>query len=502
MHVLFVSAEIFPLAKTGGLADISAALPLALANLGAEVRLLMPGYSQALAAAANKSTEIDLGNLSGIGCTRLVAANTPDTGLPVWLVDCPELFQRAGGLYQNEHGEDWPDNAQRFALFNHVAARIALGDLVPDWRPDVVHGNDWHAGLLPALLHHARGQRPATLFTIHNLAFQGKFPASIFPILGLPESAFSSDGVEFFGDVSFLKAGIRYSDCLTTVSPSYAREILTPEFGCGLDGLLRQRVRRLSGILNGVDYRMWDPAADPYLPANFGSRELSGKQVCKAALQCELELEQVPDTPLIIYLSRVTDQKMADVVIQALPSILERNVQFALLGQGDPELENRFRDVAGQYPGRLAVRIGYEEPLAHRFQAGADILLHPSRFEPCGLTPLYSMRYGTVPIVRRIGGLADTIVDASDQAIRRRTATGFAFREPIAQSMIECLDRALALYKQPLAWRKVQQKAMNQDRGWAASARRYAMLYRKLAPQAAPIQGGIDNEGPIEKIAG
>jgi starch synthase len=502
MRVLFVSAEIYPLAKTGGLADVSAALPLALVDLGTEVRLLLPGYPQALASAANKSVQVDLGSVPGMGGTRLVAANMPDTGLPVWLVDCPDLFQRRGGLYQDADGADWPDNAQRFAHFNHVAMRLALGQLVPDWRPDVVHANDWHAGLLPALLGAATGPRPATLFTIHNLAYQGRFPGSAFASLGLPDDAFSPDGVEFFGDVSFLKAGIRYSDRLTTVSPSYAREILTPEFGCGLDGLLRHRVRHLSGILNGADYRVWDPASDSYLPANFSRRDISGKRACKAQLQCELELEQAPDTPLITYMSRVTDQKMADVVIEALPAILERNVQFALLGQGDPGLEGRFREIARRHPGRLAIRIGYEEPLAHRFQAGGDILLHPSRFEPCGLTQLYAMRYGTLPIVRHVGGLADTIVDATERNIRLGTANGFAFREASAHVMIECLDRALALHRQPLAWRKVQRQAMSQDFGWAASARRYAALYRKLAPRAAPIGSGPENESQLGQAAG
>jgi starch synthase len=492
MRVLFVSAEIYPLAKTGGLADVSAALPLALAGLGVDVRLLLPGYPQALAAAANKSIPVELGNVLGMGTTRLVAANTPDTGLPVWLVDCPDLFQRAGGPYQDEHGVDWPDNARRFAHFNYVAARLALGELVPDSRPDIVHGNDWHAGLLSALLTAARAPRPATLFTIHNLAYQGRFPSSVLTGLDLPEDAFSPDGAEFFGEVSFLKAGIRYSDRLTTVSPSYAREILTPEFGCGLDGLLRHRARHLDGILNGVDYRVWDPAIDPYLPANFSRRDAAGKRICKAELQTELGLEREPDVPVIIYLSRITDQKMADVVIEALPAILERNVQVALLGQGDLMLESRFRDAVRQHPGQLAIRIGYDEPLAHRFQAGGDILLHPSRFEPCGLTQLYALRYGTLPIVRRIGGLADTIVDVTEEALRVRTATGFAFREPSAQAMVECLDRALALYRQPLVWRKVQRQAMSQDFGWTASARQYAALYCRLAPQATLAGNAVE----------
>lgn len=488
MRVLFISAEIYPLAKTGGLADVSAALPRALAGLGIDVRLIMPAYPRALAAAANKSIQIDLGALADSGDTRLIAANMPDSGLPVWLVDCPGLFQRAGGPYQDENGVDWPDNARRFAQFNHVAARLALGEVLAGWRPDVVHANDWHAGLVPALIAATPEAKPATVFTIHNVAYQGHFPASAFALLGLPDETFSADGVEFYGGVSFLKAGIRYADHITTVSPSYAGEILTSEFGCGLDGLLRQRAGDLSGILNGVDYGTWDPRSDLYLPAGFSASNISGKRVCKAQLQAELGLEQAPEAPLVAFVSRLTGQKMADVVLETLPAIIARDVQFALLGEGEREFESRLRDMARRAPHRLAVRIGYEEPLAHRIQAGADILLHPSRFEPCGLVQLYAMRYGTVPVVRQIGGLADTVVDASDVAIRLRTATGFAFRQPTGDAMLACLDRALALYRQPLAWRKVQRQAMRQDFGWQASAERYAALYRYLAPFAAPLE--------------
>ncbi|MGO8914920.1 MAG: glycogen synthase GlgA [Stellaceae bacterium] len=501
LRVLFVSSEIYPLAKSGGLADVSAALPMALAALGAEMQLLLPGYPKALEAAANKSVLLELKDFMGTGMTRLIAANTPDTGLPVWLVDCPILFQRPGGLYQDERGADWPDNARRFAHFNHVAARLALGELVPDWHSDVVHANDWHTGLLPVLLDARHGTRPATLFTIHNMAYQGQFPGSVFPSLGLPAEVFTPDGMEFYGGVSFLKAGIRYSDHLTTVSPSYAREILTPEFGCGLDGLLRQRERHLSGILNGVDHRLWDPARDPYLPENFSGRDISGKRACKAALQHELGLAVTPDVPLIVYLSRVTDQKMADVVLESLPAILERDAQFALLGQGDSMLERRFQETAQLYPGRLAARIGYEEPLAHRLHAAADMLLHPSRFEPCGLTQLYALRYGSLPIVRGIGGLADTVVDANERTLRLGTATGFVFRERNAQAMLACIDRALALYRQAVPWRKVQYQAMGQDFGWDVSARDYLGLYQKLAPHAAQVDIAQQVEPPLEGAA-
>lgn len=502
MKVLFIASEIYPLAKTGGLADVSAALPLALADLGVDVRLVLPGYPEALAAAANKTVQAELGDTSGIGATRLIAARTPDSGLPLWLVDCPSLFRRQGALYCDPHGRDWPDNARRFAHFNHVVARLALGELVHDWRPDVVHANDWQTGLLPVLLAQADGLRPATLFTIHNLAYQGLFPNEIFPELDLPSAVCTPDGIEFYNKLSFLKAGIRYGDRVTTVSPSYAREIMTPEYGCGLDGLLRHRARHLSGILNGVDYRIWDPASDPSLPVNFSRRDISGKRICKAELQRELSLHAAPDVPLIVWLSRITDQKMADVVLEALPTILEQDVQFALLGQGDRALESRFEKAARCHPGRVATRIGYEEPLAHRFQAGGDILLHPSRFEPCGLTPLYALRHGTLPVVRGVGGLADTIVDANERTIRLGAATGFVFTEANANAMVECLDRAVALYDQPIAWRKMQRRAMSRDFGWDVSARRYLSLYRQLAPQARPADAELRDEPLLDRAAG
>jgi starch synthase len=362
---------------------------------------------------------------------------------------------------------------------------LALGAWVPAWQADVVHANDWHAGLVAPLISTAPGRKPGTIFTMHNLAYQGLFPASVFHELGLPSAMFNPDALEFYGQVSFLKAGVRYSDQLTTVSPTYAQEILTAEFGCGLEGLLRARRRDLSGILNGVDYRIWSPANDPHLAENYGAQDIAGKRHCKAALQRELQLEAAPDTALVIYISRMSDQKMTDTVLEALPAILDRGVQFALLGDGDPWLEQRFEDVGRRYPGQVAVRIGYEEPLAHRFQAGADILLHPARFEPCGLTQLYAMRYGTLPIVRRVGGLADTVIDTNEQTLRDGSATGFTFERANARDMIAGLDRALSAYRQPVVWRKVQRAAMSQNFGWKRSAQRYLELYQRVAPDAA-----------------
>jgi starch synthase len=485
MRILFASSEVYPLAKTGGLADVSAALPLALSELGVDVRLVMPGYPEALDTAEEikpVAAYADDGSP-----TRVLSARLPDSGLPVWLIDCPALFKRDGGLYQNEAGEDWHDNHHRFSLLSRIAARLALGEIVADWRADVVHANDWHTGLLPLLLRQSEGARPASLFTVHNLAFQGLFPAETLGELKLPDELVGPDGIEFYGRVSFLKAGIRFSDRFNTVSPSYAREILTPEFGCGLDGLINARAGDLSGILNGIDCGVWNPAADPFLPARYDAQDMAGKRVCKAELQRELGLAVAPDTPLIVWASRLAHQKMADTALDMLPALLQRDVQFAAIGEGDAAYEQGFAELAHAHPGRVAAAIGYREPLAHRVYAGGDILLHPSRFEPCGLTPQYAMRYGTVPVVTAVGGLSDIVRDAGGRAADG--ATGFSFVEQSAQAMLACLDRALAAYAQPIAWRRLRRQAMAQDFGWQASAGRYLALYRELAPLAPQVAG-------------
>jgi starch synthase len=487
MRVLFASSEIYPLAKTGGLADVSAALPRALSALGVDVHLIMPGYPGALLSAVHKNLEATLTGFGGQDVTRIFSARLPDSGLPVWLVDCPALFNRDGGPYQDADGRDWPDNAGRFAHLNRVAARIATGDIVADWRADVVHANDWHTGLLPLLLKQGDGKQPATLFTIHNLAFQGLFPAEQHASLGLAKELLTADGIEFHGRLSFLKAGLRFSDRLNTVSPSYAREILTSEFGCGLHGLLGERESQLSGILNGIDCEVWDPRTDAHLPAWFDMHSMAGKHRCKAELQHELGLAVEPDTPLLIWVSRITHQKMADTTLEILPQLMERDVQFALIGEGDEASERTLTALAASHRGRMAVRIGYDEPLAHRFYAAGDLLVHPSRFEPCGLTPLYAMRHGTIPVVRRVGGLSDTVVDADEHAVRTGAATGFSFEEPSAPALLACVDRALSAYAQPLIWRRMQEQAMARDFSWEASARRYLALYCELADMPAPV---------------
>lgn len=502
MRVLFASPEIYPLAKTGGLADVSAGLPKSLAKLDVNMHLLLPGYPSAIEAAENKSIEVEFEDFMGAGPLRLVSARTPDTRLPIWLADCPPLFRRSGGPYQGRDRQDWPDNARRFAVFNHVAARLSRGQVLRDWRADIVHANDWPTGLVPAILAETPGQRPATVFTIHNLAYQGLFPPALYPQLGLPDEAFNPDGLEFHGKISFLKAGIRYSDRLTTVSPTYAREILTADYGCGLEGLLQRRARDLVGILNGADYEIWDPSRDVHLPNNFSLEDIAGKRACKTALQEEFGFKAHLEVPLIVFISRITDQKMADVVAAALPEVIGDGALCVLLGDGERHLEEQFEAAALRYPGRIAFRVGYEEPLAHRLVAGGDILLHPARYEPCGLTQLYAMRYGTLPVVRSTGGLRDTVVDATDDTLSRGTATGFMFEGVTRDDMVCCVERALGLYRQPMAWRKVQRQAMAQHFGWEEPARRYLALYRSLVPQAVATSEPDPEAAEVARAAG
>jgi starch synthase len=489
LRVLFGSPEIFPLTKTGGLAYVSAALPAALDGLGAEVRLVMPGYREALDRARSKRPPVPLGDILGLGEVGLIAALTPDTGLPLWLVDCPALYCREGGPYLDAEGRDWPDNAMRFAVFSHAVARIALGAAGIDWTPHVVHVNDWHLGLVPALLAARSAPRPASVLTLHNLAFQGVFPPEIFPHLGLPDGWFTADDIEFYGQVSFVKAGIRFADRLTTVSPRYACEILTPEFGCGLDGLLRTRANDLVGILNGIDDRRWTPEDPDQVPYPYNAHDLSGKRRCKAALRCELGLGADGDTPLIAYVSRLTEQKMADLLPVIGPAIAKEGAQLAVCGEGDRGIEEALAGLGARYPRSVAVRIGYREKLARRLLAGADILAAPARFEPCGLIQMYAMRFGTLPVVREVGGLADTVVGCR---VAERGPTGFVFRKPTARDFAGAIERACRLYRDPAQWKAMQARAMQQDFGWRRSAERYAALYAGLIRDEL----GEDRGGP------
>lgn len=486
--VLVVAAEIYPLAKTGGLADVVAALAKALAELGADIRLLMPAYPSALAQIRASRHESACGTTAGGAWPRLIAGRMPDSGLPVWLLDCPELFGRPGFPYTDDHGRDWPDNARRFAALCDAAVLIARARAGIDWRPDVVHCHDWHAGLVPMWLNFAPQPRPRSVFTIHNAAFAGKFSLDAMRDLGVPPAALRTDGAEFYGDFSFLKAGIRYADKITTVSPTYAREICTPEFGCGLDGLLRSRAADIVGIMNGIDGDIWNPARDPHLPQRYVRADCGGKDVCKAELQRALGLHVDADAPLAISASRITQQKMADVLLRHLPDLMRRapRMQFAMLGRGEPDLEAGFSRMQDGLRGRAAVRIDYTEPMAHKLHAGGDLLLHGSRFEPCGLVQLYAMRYGTLPVVRRVGGLADSVADADSE---HEAPNGFVFDEPSGDALMCAVERGVGTYQSdPDRWRELQHNAMTADFGWRRSARDYAALFGTASMQAPPLQ--------------
>ncbi len=487
MRILFVTSEAYPLAKTGGLADVSRALPTALLRQGADVRLLMPGYPRAFNQIREPRILGHLAPTMGVSDGVLIAGKFPNCDLPVWLVSSATLFGRSGGLYQDDNGRDWHDNALRFAFFSRVAADLALERTPVRWQPDILHANDWHAGMAPLLLAFEPQPKPATVFTTHNMAFQGNFSPELVPTL--PQGA--SDAIEFYGKFSYLKAGLRFADRVTTVSPTYAREILLSDHGCGMHGVLRERGNDFCGILNGIDDELWNPATDPCLPCNYKVRDTAGKRLCKQELQKELGLATKADVPLIGYVSRLTHQKMADVLLEAVPWLENQDVQLAIVGEGDRDIETGLSAVQDRYPGKLSVTIGYDEPLAHKLQAGSDILLAPARFEPCGLTQLYALRYGTLPVVRRTGGLADTVVDANNHTIANHTATGFVFDDSTVESMIASLSRALALYREPLHWRLLQLQAMTREFGWDMSAAKYMALYEEVSGIASETDAAL-----------
>ncbi|HSE12607.1 MAG TPA: glycogen synthase GlgA [Rudaea sp.] len=481
VRVLQVASEIFPLVKTGGLADVCGALPKALYRHGVDVRLLMPAYPSALDIVAGLHFVADLEDAIGEPNARLLGGSLPDTDVPLWLLDCPRLFQRSGTPYQTPGGDDWPDNAQRYGMLCRAATQLALGRTAVRWRPDIVHCHDWHTGLVPLMLRLAGEPRPRTVFTVHNAAFQGNFPAETAALLGLPAEVMTSSGAEFYGQLSFLKSGVVFADKITTVSPTYARELRTREFGCGLEGVFDSRASDLTGILNGIDNDVWNPATDPFLAQRYSRNDPAGKQACKRELQQRLRLHEDNSAPIAMFSGRLTEQKMADVLAERMPAIMQKypSLQFALLGQGERQLERKFVEFASGFRGRAAVEIGYEESVAHRLHGGSDLLLHGSRFEPCGLTQLYAMRYGTVPIVSRVGGLADSVADLESQA---EPATGFVFDDTTGDALEAAIDRGLAVFaNQPQTWQGLRHRAMAADFGWERSALEYCDLYTQLA---------------------
>jgi starch synthase len=481
LSVLSVSSEIFPLIKTGGLADVVGALPGALKPHGVAVRTLVPGYPRVLGALDGKSEAYAFADLFG-GPARIVAGTCHD--LDILALDAPHLYDRPGNPYVGLTGKDWPDNAERFAALSFVAAEIGRG-LVPALRPDVVHAHDWQTGLAPAYLHYYGGTgRPRTVMTIHNIAFQGQFPAPIFPFLKLPPSAYGLDGVEYYGTVGYLKAGLYFADKITTVSPSYANEIKTVEGGMGMDGLIRERADDLVGIVNGIDTDVWNPASDPHLVATYSSRTLNRRAANKAAIQERFGLAP-GDGPLFCIVSRLTWQKGVDVLVEALADTLANGSRFAVLGSGEAPLEAKLKAAAKIHPGKIGVVLGYDEPLAHLLQGGADAILVPSRFEPCGLTQMYGLRYGCVPVVTRVGGLADTLIDANDAALAANVATGIQFPAGSVGALEDAVRRAVRLYKTPAVWRRIQRTGMAADNSWDRPAAAYASLYRSMVAESA-----------------
>jgi starch synthase len=479
MKVLHVAAEVFPLVKTGGLADVVAALPLAQAEAGADVRLLLPGLPPVLEAVDGARCVTDIGACFGALRVRLLLGRMPGTRLPVYVVEAPYLYRREGGPYQAPDGEEWPDNLQRFALLGWVAAHLAGGDADPAWQPDVVNAHDWHAAMSCAYL--ADHPSPAgSVYTIHNLAYQGLFPLHDWALLGLGSRLMSPAGLEYHGQLSFMKAGLKFAGRITTVSPRYAQEIATPEFGCGLDGVIRGRGADVAGILNGIDETVWSPARDAAIAHRYDLQQPAGKRVCRLALQTELGLDLDDAALLLTVISRLTSQKGLDLLLAALPDLVAAGVQFAVQGTGEPALEAALRMAMQAHPGRVHVHLGYDESRAHRLMAGADVIAVPSRFEPCGLTQLYGLKYGTLPVVRRVGGLADTVVHADAAALEAGRATGFVFDAATPAAFDTAVRQALALRAQPQAWGRMMAAGMRQDLSWREPARQYLALYARL----------------------
>lgn len=473
---LSIASECAPFVKTGGLADVVGALALVMADHDVECRVLLPLYRQIAHLAKGAKEVMNAGSVFG-GPVRILAREA--NGVNLLLINAPHLYDRSGQIYLNETGADWDDNHLRFGLLSWLGAEIGRNG-IDGWQPDVLHAHDWQAGLTPVYARADSSVTPPCILTIHNIAFQGNFPASTMGALNLNPAGFTQNGFEYYGQISFLKGGLMQADQITTVSPTYARELLMPEFGMGLEGVLKTRSTDLSGILNGIDTQVWDPANDPAIEQTYSSRTLAKKSANKQALLRRFGLQAVRARPLFSVISRLSGQKGLDLALEALPPVLEKGASFVLLGSGDLALENGFRYLAARYPDRVGVEIGFDEDLAHLIQAGADATLVPSRFEPCGLTQLCAMRYGTLPIVSRTGGLADTVIDANAAALAAECATGFQFAPVSSENLRETLFRAMTLFEDKKAWQKTQRNAMKHPVGWDRSAQRMANSYRAL----------------------
>lgn len=482
MKVLFVSSEVFPLIKTGGLADVSGSLPNALQGLGINIRILMPGYPSVLKQLNNLQVIATINHLPHINHAELLFGTIKDTQVKVIVIKSASLYERDGGPYADAHGLEWQDNPIRFGVLSKVAAILASDHSpISDWRPNIVHCNDWQTGLTPAYMKLTEHSKAKSIISLHNMAFQGCFPPQWVETLGLPSSGFSIEGFEYHGQLSFLKAGIFYADAISTVSPRYAKEIQTAAFGFGLEGLLTNRGDEIRGILNGIETDEWNPETDKHLIENYSSQNLAGKQRVKEALQRRLGLNIDAHAPLLGVVSRLTYQKGLDMLLPNLQTLIDQGCQFALLGGGEIGLETAFQNLAKQNPGRVSVTIGYNEPLSHQIMAGCDLFIMPSRFEPCGLNQLYGLAYGTPPIINATGGLADSVIDSNTSHIENKTANGFVMVEASADGLLACIMRALDMFQHDKkTWLQIQKTGMSQNLSWDKSAQEYYSLYQRL----------------------
>lgn len=489
--ILFATSEVYPLIKTGGLADVSAGLPTALRELGQDVVIVLPAYRDVLARVSSREC-IATFDVSSCGHQRQVQifqAQAEDLLCPLLLVKIDTIFDRTGSPYQDSDGNDWWDNGERFGLFSRIVAELACDRVGLDWRADIVHCNDWQTGLVPGLLQ-LEAEPPLTVFTIHNLAYGGHFPRELFDGLGLPQSWWHYEAIEFHGGMSMLKAGIVFADHVTTVSPSYAREICTVELGGGLHGVLQQRQKqqRLHGFINGIDTQIWNPQKDSFIsyPYSLKSGRVAQKKRNKRDLLEQfnvVDIDTVITAPLFGFVGRMVEQKGLDLICEVIPEfIAQTKACFVLVGSGKPVLEQAAMDLAQRFPQRVFVHIGYSEVLAHQLEAGADLFLMPSRFEPCGLNQMYSLTYGTPPIVHATGGLKDTVVDTNDESLKQELATGFVFQPATAKELAQAMLRAIALYERPRSWQKLQKIGMSQDFSWHYRGQRYLDLYRHGGP--------------------
>ena len=482
MKILFASSEAHPLIKTGGLADVSGSLPRAVRNLRHDIRLVLPAYQPVLKQGTRLELAAHLDVPSVDAPVRILSGRLPGCKVPLYLIDSPAHFDRAGNPYVMEDGNPWPDNAERFSIFCRAVHALATDAAGLGWHADIVHCNDWQTGLVPPLLAETP-QAPASIFTIHNLAYQGQFDRDTFDALGLPPRWWSMNALEFHDRFSFIKGGLVFADWLTTVSPTYAQEIRTPAFGCGLEGLLNRRADTLTGILNGVDYTVWNPGTDTHIAAPYTRCSVARKAENKHTLLERMGLPVREAAPLFAIVSRLVAQKGIDLVLEILPMLLQHNAQLVVLGNGDKRLEAALRKANSQHPDSVGLHVGYDEPLSHQIEAGADMFLMPSRFEPCGLNQVYSLRYGTVPIVRRTGGLADTVVDTTPATLADKTATGFCFDATTGRALWEAMERALHYYHEPSHWQQLIETGMRQDFSWRRSAAHYVEVYERVLAQ-------------------